>query len=476
MSKLKTSKKKTDTSRKREKIICIVGYLIVPVFFLLLYCLMFMSYEDLHQSYSEMDMSIPTILNRIFHYIPRVGEFYQHIAVHYMSINTTFGLDIIFRFLAALITSSFIYFCTYFVLGKKPTLNYKSLIIYLGFFLILMISEVSEVFTYRFSYAHNYILAALITITFLLPFRLKVHTSNFWKICGMIILGFFFGISTEIGPIAILIIFTVQIIIKFFKKQIHIKNFCRTYKLQIFGILGTLGGLIFFYLGGGIGNRTSGGYAEVYDYVSIFSVFKGSFLPSIYRLWQHAWFNMRYLMFAPLLIGVFILVQNLISKQHPHKASSILSSTKIHVFALSFCILYMGASCQIKVLDDMYPRYFFLVYLAIFISIFTFFKFLFDIFNIKEKTFRICSIILVSLSAIAIIDMVFAFTFYHFQIQDQVNRISPNPGVGVTVETGYTHSTMVPSPIFKFAQMSPFDWGDLGNGYMKYGYGPKINQ
>lgn len=476
MNKPTSPNKSLHKNGKFERTLCIIGYLIVPTFFIILYCLMLMSYEDLHQSYSEMNMTIPGILNRIFHYIPRAGEFFQHVAVHHMSLTAAIGLDIIFRLAIATISSSLIYFCTYFVLGKKPSLHYKDLLIYLGFFLILMFSEVSEVFTYRFSYVNNYILAALITVTFLLPFRLKSSTDNIWAIIGMVILGFLFGISTEIGPLAFAIILFVWSIIKLTKKQLYFKNFFKTYKLQIFGILGVCCGLAFFYLGGGISNRTNGGYAEAYDYVSMLSILKGNALATIYKLWQHAWFNMRYLMFAPLLIGTFILVQNLIIKKYKKVSSAATLTIKIHAVVLSFCILYMGASCQIKVLDDMYPRYFFLVYLAIFISIFTFLKFLFDYFSFSEKSLKISSIICTTLSAIAIIDMTFAFTLYHIQLGDQLNLISPNPGKGVLVEPGYTHTTMIPSPIFKFAQMSPYDWGDIGSGYMKYGYGPKAEQ
>ncbi len=466
----------TAQSIKREKITCIIGYLLVPLFFVLLYCLMFMSYEDLHQSYTEANMSSPEIIHNIYFYIPRIGEFFQHLAVHNMSLSVSLGLDIIFRLLTATLATTLIYFCTYFILGKKPSLKYKDLLIYLGCFLILMVSEVSEVFTFRFSYANNYIIAALITVTFLLPFRLKTQQTKKWQIFGMLLLGILFGMSTEIGPLAILAILFVWLIIKIIKKQFHFKTFLRQYKLQIIGIIGVLIGILIFYLGGGLKARTSGGYAEVYDYVSIFSIVKGDTFITIYKLWQHLWFNMRYLMFAPLIICIFILTESLIVKNNRKKDKKMPNHIFLYVTILAFCALYMGASCQIKVLDDMYPRYMFLVYVAIFMAVLAFINFLLDSFRLQEKPLRITNIVLIILSSVAIVDMSFAFVVYRIQIGDQLYKIQSNPGVGVFIKSSYNDVTMIPSPIFRFAQMTPFDWGNLGNGYMKYGYGPNPKQ
>ena len=72
--------------------------------------------------------------------------------------------------------------------------------------------------------------------------------------------------------------------------------------------------------------------------------------------------------------------------------------------------------------------------------------------------------------------MIAAFTIYRIQISDQLYKIQPdyeNQTVLITEE--YSKTTMIPSPIFKLSQLSPFDWGNLGDGYMKYGYGPKAD-
>ena len=93
------------TQKKREKILCLIGYIIVPLFFIILYLIMFMSYEDLYQSYVQADRSVPTIIHDVYFYLPRIGEIFQHIAVHFMTLSTSFGADLFFRLLQPLCLS-----------------------------------------------------------------------------------------------------------------------------------------------------------------------------------------------------------------------------------------------------------------------------------------------------------------------------------------------------------------------------------
>lgn len=176
-------------------------------------------------------------------------------------------------------------------------------------------------------------------------------------------------------------------------------------------------------------------------------------------------------MFAPILISIFILVDNLVSKRLKIKSQN----WKFYTCILAFFALYMAASCQIKVLDGLYPRYFFLVYLAVFCAILFFIHFLIKTFKISKKAFVVSSSIIVTLSTIAVLDMVLAFTIYHAQIGDQLDKIQLDSNANLIVSDDYTRATMTPSLIFKFAQLPPFEWGDTGTS-MKYGYGSTIEK
>ena len=173
-------------------------------------------------------------------------------------------------------------------------------------------------------------------------------------------------------------------------------------------------------------------------------------------------------MYAPFLLLLFILVENLIAKRF--KANR--KNWCFYTYVLAFFVLYMGASCQIKVFDDLYPRYFFLVYLAVFSAILFFLNSLFRAFTISQKSLKISSWVVLLISAVAIVDMLIGFSLYRTKVSSQLYKIQYDSNVGVVVTEEYHNSDMTPSPIFKFAQLSPFDWGNLGDA-MKYGYDPK---
>ena len=184
---------KTYKKVKIKNIICLLGYLLVPIFFIILYFLMTETIEDIWQGKSVVGMSLLDNLSKTYHNIPRLGEFFQFIAVSNMTPHLTFGLDLVFRLITALVASGIVYLGTWFIVGKRPTLKYKDLIIYLGIFLLMMITDFGNVLTHRFSYANNYAFAALTTLGFLLPFRLKTEKFSVIRLIGILILGFLFG-------------------------------------------------------------------------------------------------------------------------------------------------------------------------------------------------------------------------------------------------------------------------------------------
>jgi hypothetical protein len=82
------------------------------------------------------------------------------------------------------------------------------------------------------------------------------------------------GISTEIVPIAFLVIIGIWALVQIIRKKITIADLWGKYRLQTVLVLGLIAGLIFFALSGGLARRTGSGYAEVYDYVSPFGILK----------------------------------------------------------------------------------------------------------------------------------------------------------------------------------------------------------
>ena len=452
---------KKDTKKERiKKWLCICGYAIVPLFFVIMYFLMTETYEDIMQANSEAAMSVGGIINRIYRYIPRLGEFYQHIAVHYMTPQASFGLDLFFRLITAGIASGVVYFSAVFVLGRKLRLQYKDVLVYLGAMLFLMISIFSEAFTYRFSYANNYVLGLFVAVCFLVLFRLCFAGDRWWKILGAIVLGFAFGISTELAPVAFLILVGLWIVVMLVQKKVRWSDFWGKYRLQSFAVFGLVAGLAFFYLGGGMSARTGGGYADVYNYISPMELFRHP-IETCYGLVHHVWYNLRYVFFAIPLMCIYLFVEATLFKKE-----------KIYLFwqgmLFAFCVLFIGATSLIEVHDDLYPRFMIPVFVAIVMATMLFVVHIIDYAKIRERTLRKSTIALVIIGWVMVADMAFAFTLYNRKVSSMLEAIHYNPGGELVIDPIEGSYKMIPSPIFNLKQLPPFDWGPSAD-YTKFG-------
>ncbi len=442
-----------------QKWICIIGYAMVPVFFTVMYFLMTETYEDIMQGNSESTKTVPEIIDSIYHYIPRLGEFYQHIAVHFMTAQVSFGLDMIFRFITAMIASGTIYFSTVFVLGRRPRLEYKDVAVYLGILLFIMISIFSAAFTYRFSDANNYVLGLLVAVLFLNLFRIKILENKWYKLIGVVLLGFLFGITTEITPVAFLILIFCFCVVKVFRKEMAISDLWKKYRVQSFAVLGLVIGLAFFYFGGGLGGRTGGGYAEVYEYISPMSFLKDPLYVG-YKLLHHVWYNVRYIFFAIPLMSIYIFVEATIFKKER-------KNLFWQIFLMLFCVLFVGATSLIAVHDDLYPRFMVPVFLAITLATMLFINHVLNFVRVSGRTLKRLAITTVIFGGILIIDMSFAFTLYNLTMAPKLEAIHYNPGGELQIDQ-VSGTTMIPSPIFSLKQLPPFDWGPAAD-YTKFG-------
>lgn len=437
---------------KTKKYLCIFGYILVPLFFVILYFLMTETYEDLLQGNANANDSVGTIFQVIYNYLPRVGEFYQRIAVHFMTPQLSFGLDMIFRLITAMFASGVIYVSTAFVLGRRPRLQYKDVIIYLGIMLFIMISMFSETFTYRFSYANNYALGLLITVGCLLPFRINIVCDKWWKVVLALIGGFLFGTSTEIAPIAFLLIVVIVTIILLARKYITWKDLWRKYRLCTIMTIGVIVGLIFFNSNGGVGFRTTGGYAEVYDYVSPFGVLSDP-IGVGRKMWEHLWYNIRYIFFAIPLMGVYLLVEwNVLKKEKKYFWWQFLLTI--------YCIIFIGATTVIAVHDDLYPRFMSPMFMAIVLASGLFVWRLMEYCKLPEKRLRKTAIITVICGTVMVIDMMWAFGRYNIRTAPQLDSVIYNPGQELEMGEIDGSYNMTPSIIFRFKQLPPFAWSD----------------
>lgn len=459
VKKLSERGRKTERERKATKIICLACYIIVPIFFCIFYLLMTLSYEDILHTKWNAGGSVGDLLVTVYNYLPRLGEFYQHLAMWFMDVQTSTGFGIILRIVDAAICTALIYLLTVFVLKRRPRLNYKDALIYVGFFVLLMFFETSETFMYRFSYVHNYILALLATIGFLLPYRLELRASKLLALIGMILLGFLFGISNEVTPIAVVIILIAISVIHKVTTGITLKQFAEKYRLQIAGIVGIFLGLLFFYLGAGIDGRTNGGYGAIYEYLHLAELFHHPryFIATFI---DHFWYNLRYLSFALVLL-LFITFSAFLR----HKQSKP-NQLPLHLCILAFYILFLGASSLIKLHDDIYTRFLLQVYVAVFIGVLVYLNEQLSRTDVNLQAFtKISCIACLGISALMTVDMTYAMLRYHLKIAPICEKVIQDGRVIPTEEP--IEPYMESSPIFHFRQLTPINW-DNENIYMKY--------
>ena len=444
-----------ETTSKRQQIISILCFLIVPLFFTILYFMMFMSYEDIFQKNMSANSSLSETLTYVYNYIPRIGEFYQRTAVRYMTITPSFSLDIFFRLMDVFFSTMLVYTCTYFILGRKPVIKTKDAVIYLVLFISMLLSKTGENFTYRFSYVNNYILALLISVVFLLPFRLQIKNAKWYHCLAFTIIGFLFGISTEIMPIAFLIIAFLYSIIKIKKTRTTPIVFLKQYKLQVFETIGLLAGLAFFYLGAGLSYRTGGGYAEAYDYIG-FGLLLHNPITFIYRFISHFWYNLRYIALSIPLFGFIILD---LRKRLKKEASATIKKTLFWTIVIAiFNFLFVCASSLIAVHDDMYPRLLMPVLLGNLVAVLQYANIVIIKKEIKAKTLRRISIILLTVCLAMTVDMIIGFAYYHRTIDSQISKIHINGNETPDIELITEDITMKSSPIFRIKQLTPFNW------------------
>lgn len=442
---------------KRSQAVCLISYLIVPVFFLVLYLTMTMNYEDIYQREAYLDDSVGTVIYRIYHWLPRTGEIYQRLAVHLMTPQLSFGLDLVFRIAIAAMASGLVYLLTVFALGRRPRLAFRDTFIFLGLFICLILLGSGEIFTFNFSYAHNYVIAALLLVAFILPYRLQLSSRHPAALIGMLVLGILVGLSSEIIPVALLMIFAGFMIWQFVTHRCLITTpyeLWRHYSLQIIGVVGIVCGIIIYYLGASLESRVGGGYGALYDYISPFGVFTEP-VSTIRGLLGHLFYNIRHLHFAIILMAFIILLEyaNYRKRQKQNLA--------LQVGCFAFCALYVSATSLLAVHDDLYVRLMAPVFITVYASVWLYAsRMLLSRSIFTERALRNFQLIAAAIGMLMVVDLSYAMIRYNIKARPYLQDISVDaeflPIFDAALVKG--EQDMPPSPIFQFQQSSPFHW------------------
>lgn len=455
-----------------EKSISLVGYSLVAVVFVSLYTLMAMSGEDVLQANVFHSKDFTTILMDTYNYIPRIGEFFQKLAIIHFDYLASLKWNYIFRLFDAAIVWLLIYFISWICILRAPSLRYLDAVFFMAVFLMVMLSRFNDSFIAGFSHIHNYGLSLLIGVLFLAPYIIGVKTSigknNYIRHITISCLGFFFGISFELTPIVFLILLACNcIFIKMYRKKSITESL-----LLISGAIGVILGLVFFYSGAGLGARTGGGYAEVYDYLSPSEIISNGFIWSIYSFAKHALYNLRYIFYVFPATAFFIIV----SYSLRNKSEFFKTSVILQVNILLFMVVYFSGTTLILVHDELYPRFMAPIYIAFVVSFLSFLRCVIRPINIRVDIGTALYSMALGLVIIIGCDIYIAFNAYNSKLENEFSKINNAPEVEpycLSIEDVFALE-MKPSAIFKFKQQRFFEpWVNHETYHRKIEYSPQ---
>ena len=329
-----------DSSRgsKLSIILSLILYAIPLIFFIICYFLIITSGEDIYQGAN----ATPDIIGdsiAAFNYNARLSDMYAWSVINFFDYQYSFGIDTIFRLLDVAMGMGIIYLMTYFTLGRKLKLQISDATWFLFCFVMIFLTPHGRTLYAGFSVIHNYLIITLSTLTFLLPFiqlaRNQATRNRAWFTLCMLAVGFVFGFSSNLTPIAFLITYAIARTCSVVKYRSKIN------KWEIAGIIGTLIGIsIQYLLGPGVTSYINGDYSTTYDYISVEKMFSGP-LVSIASLGKHVIINYGRVLLPLLLVFTVCFAVYFVARKLSKQRLAIRPTNKQDNAVLSIGILFV---------------------------------------------------------------------------------------------------------------------------------------
>lgn len=422
----------------KQRIISFLLYCLPILFFVISYFLITTSGEDIHQGANSLangvELNALEDAKNAFNHSGRITDMYAWTVIDLFNYQFQFGIDTIFRLLDVLLIGSTFYLATFIILGRRPKLLIKDALVFCATFVAVIFSLFGRRLYSEFSMIHNYVPLLFITLLFSIPY-LRLLLKNPIKKRSQLLpyimlpLGFLFGMSTTITPIAFLATTIIYIIIE----RRHLPKIPAWFYTGLLGLV--IGFCISFFLSPGMNSyATDPTSAETFDYVAISDIFTNP-SQSIPRLLFHAVYNFG-IVLLPLAI-LFILAVILSSKirqvftGHPLKHLS--KNTKHLILAFSlFIFIHLLATIQIK----SPPRILIPAYFAGVICIF-------KVFTPYIKS-KILGHIIVFCTILAIVIHTVFLSIYHVRMSKILDEIKNTPESTYCIKRSVNDAPRIP--------------------------------
>lgn len=335
----------------KQKILPCFLYSLPVLFFIVAYFMIIVSGEDIYQgAHSAPDIISDSLA--AFEHSARFSDMYAWSVINFFDYRFSFGIDTIFRIIDVLMAFGIFYFMTDFIVGHRPKFNLKDSLIFNLCFLTTILTINGCALYNGFSMIHNYLIIALATLVFLLPyihfFQNRPIPEKWWFSIIMFFVGLMFGSSSNITPLAAICTFIIMFIIYLCKKKtIPWKRLLVSW--QFWGVAGTIISVILCNIfGNGIENYATSIYAENYEYLSFAQIFSDPWL-SLGTILRHIVYNFG--IFLLPIVGIFAIVfifKYCTEKTLKYKLSK--NTKTLFLFLAIFVVFHVLAITQIKYL------------------------------------------------------------------------------------------------------------------------------
>ena len=248
------------TMKKKQKIIAIIIYSLIALFFFAEMLMKPISGEDAYQSEcvskAETVGAYAACVRSSLNYIPRLGQTIHIMIISSFTTMPSLGINTLFRLIDALMSIGIIYMIVLLAHGRGPKLNYHDAITAALATTALLLSDFTQMFFFGFSNVHNYVPAVFFALVFFYQWFygdniLKNSKHRGAHLAIFAICAFCFSASLELNPfIAFLMIVSGAIIALIRKiKSRKINSYLREHIPALIGIV--LGFVMQYVIGRG---------------------------------------------------------------------------------------------------------------------------------------------------------------------------------------------------------------------------------
>lgn len=452
--------------KKYLSVLTIVALFALPVlFFAIVYFLQVVSSEDIFQGAGRPVSIINDAINA-FHWSARLGDMYAWSVINFFDYTYKFGVDTIFRFIDVIFAAGIFFMMSILVLGRRPRLEIRDAFLFGISFLAIFLSDYSRSLIASFSQIHNYLLIALLSLLFLLPFvrqlRGKYLSSRTLNKLLMFIVGFLFGFSSNVTPATFLI--TAGLVILYdrtvLKRTISFNKIFHSW--QIFAVTGMFVAMFIMYvLGPGFSSYTHGYNSS---YVSIRSIITTP-ITSGTALVGNMVHNFQLVASALLMMLLVMLVEYVIARKKLISKEPV-PGIRFSAIALLFFIIHTLAVSQIDVPSSKMTRILLPAWICVLVSVLFTVNRLLILAEIKKKTLFLFAIPVLLLTIVITADIGTVMVRHRQQASVVLERIKHSQSKDVCVTQA--DEPTAKSPILKYYQAKLFiDWSMPATIYNK---------